>query len=87
MILPPWLPLFLALPVLLLGEELVRRLAFLHRFNIPAPVVGGLVISLGVLLANLCTPGEIRFTTSVSAPWWTWLVTISRSGSARPRRA
>lgn len=76
MIISPWLPLFLAIPVLLLGEGLVRRIRLLGRFNIPAPVVGGLLLSLVVLAANLVGPGGIKFTTSVTDRWWTWLVTI-----------
>ncbi|MBU3537190.1 sodium/glutamate symporter, partial [Alkalihalobacillus clausii] len=47
MSLSPWLLLALALPVLVLGEWLVRRIAFLARFNIPAPVVGGLLVCVG----------------------------------------
>lgn len=83
----PWLPLWLALPVLLLGEWLVRRVRFLHRFNIPAPVVGGLLISLLVLAANLAGPGGIRFTTNVTDRWWTWLVTIEPEWVRAPARS
>lgn len=34
----PWIAVALALPVLLCGEALVRRVRLLNRFNIPAPV-------------------------------------------------
>jgi ESS family glutamate:Na+ symporter len=86
MTLPAWLPVVFALPVLLLGEWLVKRLAVLGRFNIPAPVVGGLVVSLGVLLYNLSGDGRIQFLTNVTARWWTWLVTIEPEWANAPAR-
>jgi ESS family glutamate:Na+ symporter len=87
MTLSPWLPLFLALPVLLLGEWLVRRVAFLNRFNIPAPVVGGLLVSLLVLGLNLAGDDGIKFTTNVTDRWWTWLVTIEPEWVRSPARS
>ncbi len=87
MTISPWLPLFLAVPVLFLGEWLVRRIPLLNRFNIPAPVVGGLLISLLVLLANVVGSGGIRFTTNVTDPWWTWLVTIEPEWAKSPARS
>lgn len=75
MSLSPWSALLLSLPVLLLGEWLVRRVGMFSRFNIPAPVVGGLLVSLFVLIGNLSGAWAVRFDTGVTAPWWTWLVT------------
>lgn len=49
--------------------------AVLQRFNIPAPVVGGLLLSLVILAGNLSGVLAARFETSVNAQWWTWLVT------------
>jgi ESS family glutamate:Na+ symporter len=69
-----WWPVALAVPVLLLGEALVRRFRILSRFNIPAPVVGGLLVSLAVLAANVSGIWPAQFAMKVSAPWWTWLV-------------
>jgi ESS family glutamate:Na+ symporter len=71
-----WIPVIAAVPVLLLGEWIVRHVKGLARFNIPAPVVGGLLVSLGVLAFNLSGKGTIEFATKVSAQWWTWLTTI-----------
>jgi len=65
----------LAIPVLLLGEVLVRRIRLLSRFNIPAPVVGGLLVSLLVLLGHLTGAFAVQFQNNVTARWWTWLVT------------
>ncbi len=75
MILSAWLSVVLAIPVLLLGEFLVRRIQGLSRFNIPAPVVGGLLLSLLVLGGNVSSLFAAKFQTSVSAQWWTWIVT------------
>jgi len=70
----PWIAVALALPVLLCGEALVRRVRLLNRFNIPAPVVGGLLVALLVLIGNLSGVCELRFETGVVQRWWTWLV-------------
>jgi ESS family glutamate:Na+ symporter len=70
----PWLLLVAALPVLWLGERMVRSWKLLGRLNIPAPVASGLVLSLLVLAGNMTGYWSARFDTQVSAPWWTWLV-------------
>jgi len=71
-----WFAVALAIPVLLLGEFLVRRIKLLARFNIPAPVVGGLLLSLLILIGNLTGWFAVKLETDVVARWWTWLVTI-----------
>ena len=65
----------LAIPVLLLGELLVRHVRLLSRFNIPAPVVGGLLVSAFVLAGHLTGAFAVQFQNNVTARWWTWLVT------------
>lgn len=75
MTLSAWFTVLLAIPVLLLGEGLVRRISFLSRFNIPAPVVGGLLVALAVLAVNLAGQ-PAKFADKVSAPWWTWLTSV-----------
>ena len=70
----PWLLVLLAVPVLLLGEALVKRIAVLRRFNIPAPVVGGLLISILMLIGNKTGLFASAFATKTNAPWWTWLI-------------
>jgi len=79
----PWLTLALALPVLLLGELLVKRVTVLARFNIPAPVASGLLVSLAVLAANLAGCG-FRFDIKTAASWWTWLVTTEIDWQKNP---
>lgn len=86
MTLSPWLALLLAVPVLLLGERLVRAVGWLRRFNLPAPVVGGLVISLLILAGNLSGLCPAAFGTKVSARWWTWLVTPEHLWLAAPAK-
>lgn len=71
-----WFAVALAIPVLLLGEVLVKRIQFLSRFNIPSPVVGGLLFSLLILAGNVGHFFEAKFQTGVTAKWWTWLVTV-----------
>jgi ESS family glutamate:Na+ symporter len=86
MILSPWLAVLLALPVLLLGERLVRAVWVLRRFNLPAPVVGGLLVSGLVLLGNLTGIWPVKFASQVSSSWWTWLVTPEHLWLERPAR-
>ena len=71
MTIPAWFCVGLAIPVLLLGEWLVRHIKVLSRFNIPAPVVGGLVLSLLVLGGHLSGVFAAGFDTGVTAQWWT----------------
>jgi glutamate:Na+ symporter, ESS family len=83
MTISPWFAVALALPVLLLGEWLVRRVAVLARFNIPAPVASGLLISTAILIFNLAG-GELKFSTKTDAAWWTWLVTTEIEWQKQP---
>ena len=78
MTLSAWFTVLLAIPVLLLGEWLVRRISFLSRFNIPAPVVGGLLVALVMLAVSLARGATVKFDNTVTAPWWTW-ITVWRS--------
>jgi ESS family glutamate:Na+ symporter len=84
--LSPWFLLLLAVPVLLLGGAVVRRVPVLARFNMPVPVVGGLLCSGLVLVLKLTGLAAITFSTKVSAGWWTWLVTPEFEWVARPAK-
>ncbi|CAN5517974.1 sodium/glutamate symporter [soil metagenome] len=53
MVLSAWWLLLIAVPVLLLGEQLVRRIPALSRVDMPVPVVGGFVIAVAFLVWNL----------------------------------
>ena len=84
MIVSAWWLLASAIPVLMLGELLVRKIKFLGRFNIPAPVASGLLVSLLILLGNLTGLLVFKLETKVAAQWWTWLVTIEPQWLSRP---
>ncbi len=79
----PWLVLALSVPVLLLGQGLVRRVPFLVRFNIPAPVVGGLLISLLLLAVNGSGIVTVTLETLVGDRWWGWMVTVQEEWELR----
>lgn len=84
--LSPWCLLLFAVPVLLAGEGVVRRVPWLARFNIPVPVAGGLLFSAVVLALNLGGVVAITFATKVSAGAWTWLVTPEMEWINRPAK-
>lgn len=82
----PWFLLLLAIPILLLGEWLLKRIPLLARINIPVPVAGGLLFSAACLCINLSGLATVSFGTKVSAGWWTWLVTPDIEWLARPAK-
>ncbi len=86
MTLSAWYLLLLAVPVLLAGEAVCRRVPVLARFNIPAPVVGGLGTSLLVLALSFAGV-TISFSSRTDAAWWTWLVTPEIEWLTRPQKA
>ena len=85
--LSPWFLLLLAVPVLLVGEAVLRRLPLLSRFNIPVPVVGGLLFSACCLALNMSGLASVAFGSKVTAGWWTWLVTPDTEWLSRPAKA
>jgi ESS family glutamate:Na+ symporter len=82
-----WLLLLAAIPVLFLGETIVRRVPFLAKYNIPVPVVGGLTICLLILLGDLTGLCRITLLTKVSSAWWTWIVTPEPEWKTLPEKA
>jgi glutamate:Na+ symporter, ESS family len=54
--------------VLLLGEKLVAWIAFLRAYSIPAPVVGGLIVAVGVLLVRVVANVQVRFDAALQTP-------------------
>jgi ESS family glutamate:Na+ symporter len=53
---------------LFLGFQLVDRLPFLRRYNIPAPVVGGLIVAILVLVLRQQNVATISFDTTLQTP-------------------
>lgn len=82
-----WWFLFASIPVLILGESLVRQWKFLTRYNIPVPVVGGLAICLFILLGDVTGFCRISLETKVDTAWWTWMVTPEPEWMKRPEKA
>jgi len=67
-----WL-LLAAIPVLMLGEWLSRRVGVLKRAHIPPPVIGGLIVAIVVLCVNHFQLARIVVNAKVNDRWWTWL--------------
>ena len=85
MTLSAWYLLILAVPVLLLGESVLRRVPLLAKFNIPVPVIGGLLFALACL--GLRAAGApVAFGSKVDAAWWTWLVTTEPEWFTHPSK-
>lgn len=58
----------LAAIVLFIGYAIRRRISFLDKYNIPAPVVGGFLFAAGALAARLPGWVAIQFDTSLQPP-------------------
>jgi ESS family glutamate:Na+ symporter len=54
--------------VLFAGYGLQRRAGLLARYNIPAPVVGGLLVALGITLLRALGHQPVAFDTTLQAP-------------------
>ncbi len=70
----PFALLWLALPVVLLGELLARTVPALRRSNVPPAIVGGLLVSLALLAAAKWAPGFVTLQGSTANPYWLWSV-------------
>lgn len=54
--------------VLLLGQQMVRRVRWLATYTIPEPVAGGLLVALLLLLARSVFDWSVSFDTTLSPP-------------------
>jgi ESS family glutamate:Na+ symporter len=70
-----WWLLAAAIPVLLLGQGLLILFKPLARFDLPVPVVGGIVVAVAVLAVNVSGKAHLAVADKVSNRAWTWLVT------------
>lgn len=70
----PFALLWLALPVVLLGELLTRWVPALRRSNVPPAIVGGLLVALVLLAAARWAPGTVTLQGSTANPTWLWSV-------------
>lgn len=58
----------LALLLLMLGEAARNRIGFLRKFSFPAPVIGGFLFAILVLILRQTNVAEIEFDTSLQSP-------------------
>lgn len=65
---PLALTLVAAIVVLLIGRATIARVGFLARYSIPEPVVGGLIVAVGLTFARLGTGAQLDFDMSAQAP-------------------
>lgn len=73
-----------AVVMFLLGDQLVRRVGFLGRFCIPAPVVGGLIFAIAVTLLKSTGVLSIVLDTSLQSLFMvTFFTTIGLGASFR----
>lgn len=70
----PFALLLLAIPVLLLGEFIFHRVGWLHRSNVPPPIIGGLLVALVLVLLARFAPGFVTLQGSTTNAVWLWPV-------------
>jgi ESS family glutamate:Na+ symporter len=70
--------------VLFGGYALVRRLPFLARYNVPAPVVGGLAVALAVTGTRLGGLDAVAFDTTLQSPLMVAFFTSIGFGASVP---
>lgn len=68
----PFLLLFLAIPVLLLGEVIASRVGWVRHSNIPPPILGGLIVAVGLLVASRVAPGAVNLQGNTANVFWLW---------------
>lgn len=82
----PWWCLAAAVPVLLLGELIVRKIPALAKVSIPAAVVGGMLVAVMVLICKLTALPDVVIQTKQAEAFWTWLTTTHGEWLAQPAR-
>jgi ESS family glutamate:Na+ symporter len=80
----PFTLLLLALPIVLFGEVLTARVGWLRRSNVPAPIVGGLMVALALLFFGETVPGAVALQGHTANPFWLWSV-LPQWNFAAPR--
>lgn len=73
-----------AIVLLMIGSFLCKRVPFLHRYNIPAPVVGGILFALLNWFLRSKTDFGFRFDTTLQSPFMiAFFTTIGLAASLR----
>jgi len=60
-VVPSFIAFTIAMAVYFVGAALTKRLKWLHNFNIPAPVSGGIAVALAIWAVYVVTGHEIKF--------------------------
>ncbi len=70
--------------VLFAGYAVQRRVGLLSRYNIPAPVVGGLIVAVAIALSRLAGHDPVRFDTTLQPPLMIAFFTSIGFGASLP---
>jgi ESS family glutamate:Na+ symporter len=70
--------------VLFAGHGLQRRVPLLLRYNVPAPVIGGLLVAVGVTLLRMAGRPLLAFDTTLQAPLMIAFFTSIGFGASLP---
>jgi ESS family glutamate:Na+ symporter len=70
----PFALLALAIPVLLMGEFIFHRVGWLHRANVPPPIIGGLLVAIVLVVLARFAPGFVTLQGSTANAVWLWPV-------------
>ena len=73
--------------VLLLGQQLLKRVRWLAAYTIPEPVVGGLLAAVLVLILRNGVDFQVRYDTSLGAPLVLSATPVTKIRGARIGRA
>lgn len=86
-VIDPFFLLLLAIPVLLVGEHVNRRIGVIGRLNIPAAIVGGLPAAVALLAINSAWGDVVQITATTTNPLWLWILRAQWSLEGIPATA
>lgn len=70
----PFVVLLVAIPIVLFGEWLARRVGWVRRSNIPPAISGGLLVAIALLALGEWFPGRVLVQGSTTNAVWLWPV-------------
>lgn len=76
--------LLVAIVVLLIGRWLIGRIPPLQRYNIPEPVVGGMLAAIAITVAKVTAGTELSFDMALQTPFMlAFFATVGLSADVR----
>lgn len=76
--------LLVAIVVLLIGRWLIGRIPPLQRYNIPEPVVGGMLAAIAITVAKVAADAELSFDMALQTPFMlAFFATVGLSADVR----